>query len=207
MTRGQRFARLVTEAVVRWPVLWRFLRRPLRGQFERLAPRWDSIRSPGHMTAFVAAIEALPPPPPRSALDVGTGTGDAVFAIARRFPDAQVVGVDIAEAMVVEARRKTPADLAGRVRFEVVDAVRLPFEDDSFDLVAHVNMIPFFDELARVTAPGGHVLFGFSLGPSTPIYVSSERLRRELERRGFAEFADFAVEPGTAFLARRRDSS
>ena len=38
-------------------------------------------------------------------------------------------------------------------------------------------MIPFFDELARVTAPGGYVVFSFSTGPETPIWVSSERLR------------------------------
>ncbi len=96
------------------------------------------------------------------------------------FRTREVVGVDLAEAMLAEARRKTPAELAERVRFENGDASALPFPDASFDLVAHANMIPFFDELARVLAPGGHALFAFSLGPGTPIYVPLERVKREL---------------------------
>jgi hypothetical protein len=63
-------------------------------------------------------------------------------------------------------------------------------------------MIPFFDELARVLAPGGHVVVSFSRGAETPIYVPHERLRRELARRGFTEFADFSAGPATALRAR-----
>lgn len=207
MTAAQRFARLVTDVVVRRPLLWRLFRGALRGQFDRLAPRWDSIRSAGHLGAFEAALGTLTGPPPRRALDLGTGTGDAAFAIARRFPDAEVAGLDLAESMVAEARRKTPEDLASRVRFEAGDAARLPFPDASFELVALSNMIPFFDELARVTAPGGSLLLSFSLGPETPIYVSPGRLRRELGRRGFTDFAEIEAGRGTALLARRTGAS
>jgi SAM-dependent methyltransferase len=197
---GKRFARLATDAVVRRPALWRLFRGLLRFQFERLASGWDARRTPGRVEAYEAALAALPTAP-RRALDLGTGTGDGAFALARRFPEAEVVGVDLASAMVAEARRKTPAELDGRVRFEVADASRLPFEDGAFDLVAMNNMIPFFDELTRVLAPGGRVVFAYSGGSQTPIYVDPVRLRRELERRGFAEFADFSAGPGTAFVA------
>ena len=64
-------------------------------------------------------------------------------------------------------------------------------------------MIPFFDELARVVAPGGSVVFAYSGGAGTPIYVPPERLRAELERRGFADFAEFKAGRGTSFLARK----
>ena len=64
-------------------------------------------------------------------------------------------------------------------------------------------MIPFFDELARVTAPGGTVVFSFSVGPDTPIYVPPDVLRRELSKRGFTDFADFAAGTGTALTARK----
>ena len=57
------------------------------------------------------------------------------------------------------------------MRFEAADAEQLPYPDGSFDLVSLANMIPFFEELARVTAPGGAVVFSFSAGPETPIYV------------------------------------
>ena len=203
---GRKFARLATNAVVARPRLWRFFRGLMRRQFETLAPHWDEIRSPGHLAAYEQALDALPAAPAR-ALDVGTGTGDGAFAIARRFPEAEVVGGDLAEAMLAHARRKLDGDLAERVRFEVADASRLPYPDGSFDLVAHANMIPFFDEIARVLAPGGHVLFAFSAGAETPIYVPFDRLRAELASRGFAEFAEFEAGQTTALLARKLASS
>jgi SAM-dependent methyltransferase len=196
---GRRFARLATNAVVRRPGLWRLFRGALRRQFDRLGPQWDEIIQTDHLAAFERALERVEPPP-RRALDLGTGTGAAALAVARRFPEAEVVGVDLADSMIAEARRKTD-----RVRFEVGDASALPFEDGAFDLVTHANMIPFFDELARVVAPGGYVVFGFSGGSETPIYVDPGRLRGELERRGFMHFADLEVGRGTALLARKAE--
>jgi len=196
---GRRFARLATNAVVRRPRVWRFFRGPLRRQFDRLASQWDEIIQPDHLAAFERALEQVDPPP-RRALDLGTGTGMAALAVARRFPGAEVVGVDLADSMIDAARRKTD-----RVRFEVGDASALRFEDGAFDLVTHANMIPFFDELARVVGPGGYVVFGFSGGSETPIYVDPGRLRGELERRGFTHFAELEVGRGTAFLARKTE--
>jgi ubiquinone/menaquinone biosynthesis C-methylase UbiE len=114
-----------------------------------------------------------------------------------------VVGVDLAEGMIEQARRKTPDELAGRVRFEVSDASQLPFEDGSFELASLVNMIPFFDELARVVEPGGAAVIAFSSGSETPIYVPPERLRVEFSQRGFTQFAEFAAGRGTALVARK----
>jgi SAM-dependent methyltransferase len=202
---GRRYARAITNVVVRRPRLWRLFRRSLRLQFDNLAPRWDAMRDPAHLAPLELALEDVDPPP-RRVLDLGTGTGAAALAVARRFPEAEVVGVDLAERMLAEARRKTPPELDGRVRFEVGDASRLRYGEGEFDLVTLANMIPFFDELARVVAPRGFVVFGFSGGSETPIYVDSDRLRRELGRRGFTEFEDVAAGRGTALLARRGSS-
>ena len=143
--------------------------------------------------------------PPRRVLDLGTGTGLGAFAIARRFPQAEVLGADVSERMIEEARDNVPSELRDRVRFEVADGSQLPYGDESFDLVAHANMFPFFDELDRVLAPDGYALFSFSGGASTPIYVPSERLGEELGRRGFTDFAHFPAGSGTGFLARKRE--
>ena len=199
---GQRFARLATNAVLRNPRLWRFFRPLVRKQFDAIAGSWDTMRDPTHLAPYELALDAADPAP-SNALDLGTGTGQGAFAIARRFPHAQVVGVDLAEGMLAEARRKTPAELTERVRFQRGDASALPFADASFDVVAHANMIPFFDELERVLVPGGQALFAFSLGPGTPIYVAPERLQEELRRRGFTEFASFEAGKGSALLARK----
>jgi ubiquinone/menaquinone biosynthesis C-methylase UbiE len=193
-----RLARLTTDAVVRRPSLWPVFRRLMRTQFDRIAPVWDQGRDPTHLAAYEAALGAIDGDV-RRALDVGTGTGDGAIALARRFPEAEVVGVDLADGMLELARRKAP-----ELRFERADASRLPFSDGSFDLVAHANMIPFFDEVERVTRPGGWALFAWSIGPETPIYVAPERLRAELAARGFSDFADFAAGRATAFLARKR---
>ena len=204
MSFGQRFARFVTDAVVRRPWLWRLFRPLTRLQFDRMAPRWTAMRSADAFGPLEAALDSLPEAPGR-VLDLGTGTGLAAFAVARRFTEAEVVGVDLSEAMVAQARTATPPELTSRVRFEAADAAHLPFADGSFDLVVLANMIPFFDELERVVAPGGQVVFMFSAGPETPIWVAPERLRRELAAQGFADFADFQAGAGTALLARKSD--
>ena len=203
---GRKFARFTTNQVVRRPRLWPLFRWLTRSQFNRIAPRWDDMRSPEAFASLEAALDALDLSPKR-ALDVGTGTGRAAFLLASRYPGAQVVGVDLAEDMLGEARRLTPPELADRVRFEPADAERLSYPDASFDLVSLANMIPFFEELGRVTAPGGSVVFSFSAGPETPIYVPPDVLRARLGEQGFTEFADFAAGNGTALTARKNPAA
>jgi ubiquinone/menaquinone biosynthesis C-methylase UbiE len=200
---GRKFARFTTNQVVRSPRLWPVFRRLTRAQFNRMAPVWDQMRSEEALAPLESALASLELRPGR-VLDLGTGTGRAAFLLARRYPEAEVIGADLAADMLAEARKLTPAELAERVRFEEADAEHLPYEERSFDLVSLANMIPFFDELARVTAPGGAIVFSFSGGPQTPIYVPPEVLRASLEPRGFTDFADFAAGSGTAFVARKR---
>lgn len=198
---AQRFARLVTDAVVRNPRLWRVFRGQLRDRFDTLAPTWETRIGPHHLGALDLSLEGVPPP--GRVLDLGTGTGVVAKALAERYPTAEVVGIDLSPAMIEEAARQLPSALAGRVRFEVGDASALDSPDGAFELVVLSNMIPFFAELARVTARGGTLVISFSRGAETPIYVASERLRRELGRRGFAEFAEFSADPATALRAKR----
>jgi malonyl-CoA O-methyltransferase len=197
MMLGRRLARLATNVVVRRPRLWPIFRPVIRRQFNQIAPVWDAMRLEDTFAPYEGALERIPGPVAR-ALDVGTGTGQGARLVAKRFPDAEVIGVDVAPAMLDEARR-----LAPELTFVEGDAARLPFYDESFDLVANANMIPFLDEVARVLKPGGQTLYAFSAGPETPIWVEPEMLRRELERRGFTDFAEIAAGRGVAILARK----
>jgi ubiquinone/menaquinone biosynthesis C-methylase UbiE len=197
MMLGRRLARLATNVVVRWPRLWPLFRPVIRRQFDRIAPVWDSMRMEDTFAPYESALERVPAPVER-ALDVGTGTGAGARAIASRMPEAEVVGVDVSPGMLTEARR-----LAPELSFVEGDAAALPFEADSFDLVANANMIPFLDEVVRVLKPGGWTLYAFSAGPETPIWVEPAVLRRELERRGFTDFAEIAAGRGIAMLARK----
>jgi SAM-dependent methyltransferase len=204
VTVGQRFARLVTNVVVRAPGLWRLFRRPLTANFDRLAGEWDATRVDERRLAAIAAALAAVPEPPRAVLDLGTGTGGVARLVSQRWPDASVTGADVSPGMIVEARRLATS---AQQQYEVADASRLPFADGAFDLVAMNNMIPFFDELARVTARGGHVAVAYGGGSTTPIWVPLERVRSELERRGFTHVANFSTDPGLSLLAHKRDGS
>jgi SAM-dependent methyltransferase len=196
VTIGQRFARLVTNVVVRAPFLWRVFRGRMTRQFDRLAPEWDETRvSRARLAPMIAALDGVDSV--ARALDVGTGTGAVARLLAERWPGAEVIGIDVSPGMVEEARR------LGSERYEVGDAAALPYDDGAFDLVTLNNMIPFFDEIARITAPGGYVAVSYSMGPQTPIWVPLERVRAALERRGFLHVADFRAGPGIALLAKR----
>ena len=162
MTLGQRFARLVTTIVVRVPVLWRLFRGPLTRNFDRLAPTWDALRVTERLCADAAALAAVEPDAGARARRRHRHRAAARALAAACWPEAEVVGVDVSRG---DDRRG-----AARSRRPTVSATRspthraLPFPDGSFDLVTLDNMIPFFDELARVTAPGGHVAIAFSRG-------------------------------------------
>ena len=160
------------------------------------------MRGPTRSRPVEAALDTLLDSPPRRVLDVGTGTG----AVARLVADALSGGARSSastcrERMIDEARRLTDSP---RVRFQVADAQKLPFADGAFDLVTLGNMIPFFDELARVTAPGGHVLVAYSAGAETPIYVPPERLRaRARARADSRNLRSFRPGAGRSLLATK----
>ena len=199
--KSESLARVVTNAVVRNPSLWRLFRGRLRDRFDELAPTWETRLGPHHLRALELALEDLPPP--RRVLDLGTGTGVVARALAERYPAADVVGVDLSPGMIEQARSALVPGLAGRLRFEVGDAAALAFPDGGFGLVVLSNMIPFFAELARITAAGGTLVLSFSRGDETPIYVPFGRLREELGRRGFAQFAEFSAPPARALRAQK----
>lgn len=59
---------------------------------------------------------------PKRILDLACGTGEFAFALARRFPDAEIVGADLSPEMLAVARKKNPSP---RISFVMADAGRL----------------------------------------------------------------------------------
>ena len=99
-------------------------------------------------------------------LDVACGTGDLSLAAAHRYPQITVTGIDFVEEMVEAARKKAQVKkLASRVSFLQGDALRLPFNDNSFDVAGiafGIRNIPDREralaEMRRVVVPGGQVM-------------------------------------------------
>jgi ubiquinone/menaquinone biosynthesis C-methylase UbiE len=78
-----------------------------------------------------AALRMIPAEfAPQVILDIGCGTGRLLRKLARRWPDASLIGVDPAEGMIAEARRRTPG-----ATFYVGQAEDLPLLEASVDLV------------------------------------------------------------------------
>jgi ubiquinone/menaquinone biosynthesis C-methylase UbiE len=103
--------------------------------------------------------------PGQYVLEVGCGTGEDARAIAQHVaPGGHVVAVDGSQHMIAAARQRTEG-YALPVEFQVADAQRLPFADDSFDasradrIFMHLEApAQALGEMRRVTRPGGRVL-------------------------------------------------
>lgn len=175
----------------------------MRSFWEREALTWDQ-RVDRSSAAYLAPLGAglLHVSEPERALDVGTGLGDAALLIAREFPRARVRGVDLSEEMVRRAQARVGLDPEGRVAFRVADASALPFADDSYDLVAQLNMPPFFGEIARVLRPGGSAIVAASWGAATPFYTSYSVLCRGFRRHGLEAVETGSAGEGSYFVAQ-----
>ncbi|HKP54476.1 MAG TPA: class I SAM-dependent methyltransferase [Chloroflexia bacterium] len=92
-------------------------------------------------------------------LEIGCGAGRYTRAFLHYRPDLAVYGCDISHIALTEARA---ADSTGKIEYKLGDALDLPYEDNSFDIVLlfdvfeHVTDVgKAADEVARVLKPGG----------------------------------------------------
>jgi SAM-dependent methyltransferase len=203
--RVRLMGRAINALIARAPITWPLLRGWSHRFWERAAPTWgDRVNrsGPDYLGPLAAGLLHVRPEPER-ALDIGTGLGDGALLIAREFPHARVRGIDLSEEMVRRAQGRIGLDPEGRVAFKVADAANLPFQEDSFDLVAQLNMPPFFAEIARVLRPGGFALIASSWGPRTPFYTPESVLRRGFRKRGLEAIESGEAAAGTYFVARR----
>jgi SAM-dependent methyltransferase len=202
--RMRRIGRAVTAVIARAPALWPLLRPWSRRFWDEQAATWNEgvdRSSAAYLAPLAAGLLPVQPEPER-ALELGTGLGDGALLIAREFPQARVRGVDLSEEMIRRAQARIGLDPEGRVAFRVADAAELPYEDDAFDLVAQLNMPPFFAETARVLRPGGHFVIAASFGAATPFYTPESVLRRGFARVGLEQADSGGAGDGTYWVAR-----
>jgi arsenite methyltransferase len=98
-------------------------------------------------------------------LDLGSGAGtDSLIAAMMVGPDGTVTGLDMTPEMLEKARSGAAQAGVDNVRFVEGEAERLPFADESFDVIISngvIDLVPdkaaVFGELHRVLAPGGRL--------------------------------------------------
>ncbi|MCI0574521.1 MAG: bifunctional demethylmenaquinone methyltransferase/2-methoxy-6-polyprenyl-1,4-benzoquinol methylase UbiE [Myxococcaceae bacterium] len=137
--------------------------------FSSIAPRYDvanEVLSLGvHRVWRRAAVKASEAKPGDRVLDCATGTGDLALAFKRAVGSTgSVVGTDFCAEMLAPAPAKA-AQAGLDVRFEVADALALPYPDATFDVASIAFGIRNVDdpvrclsEMARVVKPGGRVV-------------------------------------------------
>jgi len=108
---------------------------------------------------------------PETIVDLGCGTGKALRGLQKAYPQARVHAVDMSQQMLKRAGANYR--WLSRKRRVVADMERLPFAEDSFDLVFSSLALPWCNDLnlalaefARVARPGALILFT-SFGPAT----------------------------------------
>lgn len=139
-----------TELKTRQRAMWAL------GEYDRIA---DGLTISTDQTLRVAAVRQG-----EKVLDLATGTG--VTAIAARERGARVTGADLTPELLAVARDRARAAGFDDIEFREADAEALPFADASFDVVLSTCGHMFAPdqprvaaELARVTRPGGRVVF------------------------------------------------
>jgi demethylmenaquinone methyltransferase/2-methoxy-6-polyprenyl-1,4-benzoquinol methylase len=141
----------------------------VREMFGRIAPRYDLLN---HLLSLdidkvwrrrvAKRFSAILRDPRARALDLCCGTGDLALAFRKEAPSgAEIVGSDFVPEMLIRARAKAAASGAN-VAFVEADALALPFNDRSFDLISCsfgfrnlANYERGLQEILRVLKPGG----------------------------------------------------
>jgi phosphatidylethanolamine/phosphatidyl-N-methylethanolamine N-methyltransferase len=183
--------------------------------YARWAPVYDlvfgSVFEQGRRAA-IAAAERLG----GRILEVGVGTG---ISLPDYSPTCRLIGVDISEPMLRKAKaRVTQLGLTQVDGLAVMDAERLAFSDQSFDVVVAqyvITTVPHpeatLDELARVLKQGGEIILVNHFGAEAGLRRAFERGVAPLARRlgwrpefPWGRLAAWAANHGGVRLIERR---
>jgi ubiquinone/menaquinone biosynthesis C-methylase UbiE len=110
----------------------------------------------------------LPLAPGAKILDAGCGTGLLTLALLKVIDlPVSITAVDLSATSIGTARRQVleQARRTQQVGFSQANVLQLPFADNTFDAILTSGVLEYvplregFGELARVLAPGGHLLY------------------------------------------------
>lgn len=143
-------------------------------QFNKQAALYAT--SPVHRLgpSLAVLVEMAAPEPADVALDVATGTGNTALTLAPQV--LRVIGLDLASAMLDQARTRAETEDVRNVEFVSGSAEELPFPEEQFSLVVsrhaphHFHHLDkFLREVRRVLKPGGRLVVADQISPSAQV--------------------------------------
>jgi phosphatidylethanolamine/phosphatidyl-N-methylethanolamine N-methyltransferase len=151
----------------------------VEGVYEKLANFYDFFFGPPLHVGRLRAIERMGIQPADRILEVGVGTGINTDLYPA---DCHVIGIDFSIPMLEKARARVARNALRHVRLLHMDAARMHFADESFDIVYApylINVVPdpvtVAREMSRVCRVGGRVVFLNHFLSSNPIMSRIER--------------------------------
>jgi phosphatidylethanolamine/phosphatidyl-N-methylethanolamine N-methyltransferase len=174
------------------------------GVYEKLASVYDWVFGPTLHAGRLQAMQRMAIAPKDRILEVGVGTG---INLALYPKDCHVTGIDLSEGMLEKAHERVAEKAMPNVRLLQMDATRLSFDDDSFDIVYApylISVVPdpvaVAREMRRVCRPGGRIIILNHFRSVNPVMSWGERLispltihigfKSDLDLQGFLAQAD-----------------
>jgi len=153
----------------------------VRQMFDSIAPAYDFMNRA--MTLGIdmwwrrLAVKRLRALSPTRLLDVATGTGDFAIQLFKSLHPQHIMGIDLSQGMLDEARRKVEEKGLGKsISFHQGDCMALEMGDETFDAVTVAFGVRNFEhlqqgyqEMARVLRPGGMLCVLELSTPTHPI--------------------------------------
>lgn len=178
----------------------------VRDSFRNVAANYSKSTFHTSSVRLQEVLDLVLPDPEDIALDVATGTGNTAFALAPHV--RRVVGLDLTREMLAEGRRVAAERGVANVDWVIADAIRLPYDEETFDVYTvraaphhFVDVDRFLAEAFRVLKrnrraafvdcapplPARDVLHDVEVGrdPSHVLSLTVEEWVARLERAGF----------------------
>ena len=155
---------------------------PIAAMFDRISPKYDALN---HLFSLNIdkvwrrkTAKTVSKSHPKAILDLATGTADLAIDMAKRNPQAHIIGMDISEKMLEIGKAKVAQqNLESQIELRLGDAASLPFEEGAFDAVTVAFGVRNFEnlskglaEISRVLKTNGQVcIFEFSMPEKFPV--------------------------------------
>ena len=127
---------------------------PIANMFDRISPKYDRLN---HLLSLNIdkvwrrrTAKVVSKSQPKTILDLATGTADLAIALAKRNPQAHIIGADISEKMLEIGQAKIAKQgLEKQIELQRGDAAALPFGNNTFDAVTVAFGVRNFEHLER----------------------------------------------------------